>query len=195
VATQAERSSQTRNAIIGSARKLFVAQGYAATSVSDILDACGVSRGALYHHFPSKEDIFAVVFSEVSFDAIRRAGKRVNSSATPLTALVTGCLAWVDIATEPTVARVLFQDGPLALGWERCRTLEDSTSLFVMRRSIQAALDSGEIQVGSVDIAARLINGLLAEAALELTRTAGQRNQKREVTAAVTAMIHGLAVR
>jgi AcrR family transcriptional regulator len=194
VATQTERSSQTRNAIVGSARQLFVAHGYAATSVSDILDACGVSRGALYHHFPSKEDIFAVVFSEVSFDTIRRAGKRVKNSATPLSALVTACLGWVDIATEPAVARVLFQDGPIALGWERCRTIEESTSLFVMRRSLQAAVDSGEIRVGSVDVAARLINGLLAEAALELVRTAGQRNQKREVAAAVTAMIHGLAV-
>jgi AcrR family transcriptional regulator len=194
VVKQAERSSATRLAIIEAAGLLFTERGYSATSITDILEATELSRGALYHHFPSKEDIFSVVFLKTSADAIRRAGKRIKPSETPLASLIAGCLAWIDIATEPTIARVLFQDGPLALGWERCRTLEETTSLAVMRRSIQAAVDSGEIHVESIDIGARLINSLLAEAALDLLRTGG-RSRKRQMVSMITAMITGLGTR
>jgi AcrR family transcriptional regulator len=191
MATQADRSASTRGAIVNSARQLFTEHGYVATSITDILEATGLSRGALYHHFASKEDIFAVVFLETSSDAIRLAGKRAKPTETPLAALIAGCLAWIDIATEPAVARVLFEDGPLALGWERCRTLEEATSLRSMRRSIQAAIDSGEVEVQSADVVARLINGLLSEAVLDLIRSGG-RTRKREVSIVITTMINGL---
>jgi AcrR family transcriptional regulator len=194
VVKQAERSSATRLAIVEAAGLLFTERGYSATSITDILDATGISRGALYHHFPSKEDIFAVVFLKTSADAIRRAGKRTKPQETPLATLIAGCLAWIDIATEPSVARVLFQDGPLALGWERCRTLEETTSLAAMRPSIRAAVESGELEVDSVDVVARLINSLLAEAALDLLRTGG-RSRKRQMVSMITAMITGLSAR
>ena len=189
MATQADRRATTRGAIVEAARDLFAQNGYADTAITDILESAGVSRGALYHHFESKDDLFAVVFLATSSEAIRRAGTRITATS-PLARLISGCLAWLDVATEPTIARVLLQDGPLALGWDRCRKLEEATSLGVMRRSIQAAVGSGEIEVGSIDVVARLINALLTEAALDLIRT-NARGRKREIAAAITSMING----
>lgn len=171
---------------------MFVRRGYGATSVADILESADVSRGAMYHHFSSKQDVFAAVFVQTSTTAIRRSAAQVPADATPLQALVAACLAWLTVATEPSVAQILFVDGPVALGWERCRSLEEAASLGVMRAGIAAAVDSGEIDVSSIDLVARLLNALLAEAALSLQSTTSP-SCREEAAEAITAMIGGLA--
>jgi AcrR family transcriptional regulator len=193
VATQAERRENTRAVILDAARVHFVGSGYAHTSVSEILHSAGVSRGAMYHHFASKKDLFAAVFVQTSSQAIRDAAEHISRDATPFQALVEGCLGWLDVVSEPAISRLLFTDGPLALGWERCRTLEEATSLGVVRSAITAAATAGQMHVHSVDMTARLINALLAEAALAQS-TSDSAN--REKTAAdITAMITGLSQR
>lgn len=190
MATQAERRATTRAAIIDAARSLFATGDYAATGVSDILTAAHVSRGAMYHHFAGKEDVFAAVFVTTSSDAIRRAAERVPDDAGPLEALLAGGLGWLDVVSDPAIARILLVDGPAVLGWERARSLEEATSLGAMRRAVAAAASAGEIVVPSVDLAARLINAALAEAALiEQTRSEGQGVPARQI---VESMITGL---
>lgn len=191
--SQAERRASTRGRIVHAARDLFVRRGYSGTSIRDVLAGAGVSRGALYHHFDSKEDVFAAVFVATSSDAVRAASDHVAADSTPLEALVEACTTWLSVSTAPGVARILFEEGPTALGWERCRTLEEATSLGVMRRAVAAAVDSGEIEVASLDIAARLINAVLAEAALKIASspTPGTRD---DAAAVVRAMINGMAV-
>ncbi len=191
MATQSERRASTRAAIIDAAAALFGSKGYNGTSLSAVQSGAGVSRGALYHHFSSKQDVLATVFVRTSAAAIRRSAKRVPSTATPFEALTAGCLGWLTVTSEPEIAQILLVDGPTALGWERCRTLEEATSLGVMRSAIAAAADSGEIEVASVDLTARLINALLAEAALTLQRSP-TRTAKRHAKTTITAMLNGL---
>ncbi len=191
MATQEERRTATRGAILAAARGLFATNGYDATSVGDILLAAGVSRGAMYHHFPSKEDVFAAVFMQTSADAIRRAAARIPASASARDALLAGCLGWLDAVDDPSIRQILLVDGPVALGWERARVLEEATSLGVMRSAIARAVKAGELDVASVDLAARLINAVLTEAALN--RGPRERTKRRHASELVTAMINGLA--
>jgi AcrR family transcriptional regulator len=188
--TQSERREATRGAIIDAARELFAARGFEQTSIADILELAGISRGALYHHFAAKEDVFAAVFVETSSASIRKAAARIPPDAAPLDALIAGCLGWLDAVKDPAIHRILFIDGPAALGWERARILEEATSLRLMRVGIVRAVEAQEIEVSSVDLAARLLNGLLAEAALMLQGTSASR--RRDVRALVTAMVKGL---
>jgi AcrR family transcriptional regulator len=190
MATQAERRETTRGAIVDAAKELFVEHGFDQTSVTDILERAGISRGALYHHFAAKEDVFAAVFVMTSTDAIRQAVRRIPPNSTPIDALLAGCLGWLDAVKDPAIHRILFVDGPSALGWERLRTLEEATSLGLMRTGVARAVESKEIKVPSVDLAARLLNGLLAEAALILQ--GGGPARRRDVRALVTAMVKGL---
>ena len=81
MATQAERRTATRAALIDCAHALFVEHGYDTTTTEDVLDAAGVSRGALYHHFPTKEELFAAVFEEVSRSSIDRTLRRAGDGA------------------------------------------------------------------------------------------------------------------
>lgn len=193
MATQEERRARTRTAIIEAATAHFVDVGYIATSITDILGRAAVSRGALYHHFTSKEDVFASVFIRTSNRAIRRAAERVRDDASAFDQLIEGCLAWLDVVSDPATSRILFTEGPVALGWERCRTLEEASSLGLMRSSLEAAVASGEIQVHSIDTTARLINAVLAEAALTLE---ARSSADRAATAKdITALIRGLGRR
>lgn len=193
MATQAERRANTRAAILEAARVHFLQSGYADSSLSDVLRTAGVSRGAMYHHFSSKEDLFAAVFVQTSARAIRDAGRRVPSNASPIDALIAGCLRWLEVVSDPAISRLLFIDGPLALGWERCRNLEDATSLGVIRAGLAAAANDGQIHVHALDTTARLINALLAEAALAQTRS--DANTSDDTVADITAMITGLSQR
>jgi AcrR family transcriptional regulator len=191
VATQAERRAGTRDSIITSARSLFAEFGYGHVSVSDILATAHLSKGAMYHHFSSKEDLFAAVFLRTSTDAIRQSVAAVPSNAAPKDALVAGCLSWLTIATRPEFAKVLLTDGPTVLGWERCRSLEEATSLGVMRTSVQAGVDSGEIRAVSVDLTAKLLNAILSETALELSNRNCTTHE--DAVATITSFIEGLS--
>lgn len=191
--TQSERRESTRGAIIDAATQLFAERGFEQTSVADILELAGISRGALYHHFAAKEDVFAAVFVRTSSAAIRQAAARIRPDATPRDALIAGCLGWLDAVKDPAIHRILFVDGPAALGWERARELEEATSLRLMRASVKRAVDAKEIDVPSIDLSARLLNGLLAEAALTLQGASAAR--RRDVRALVTAMVNGLQTR
>lgn len=191
MATQAERRSRTRAAIVRAATTHFSERGFAATSIADILETAGVSRGALYHHFSGKEEVFAAVYSAVSAEAVQNAGRAGARAESRLDALVAACLAWIDITARAEVAQILFVEGPKALGWDRCRALEEAASLGRVRAGLTLAARAGEIRSADLDLTARVLNAGLAEAALSIhggqsgsTRTAARRT--------ITALISGL---
>jgi len=192
MATQAERRESTRGAIVDAAQRHFADRGYDETSVAEILESADVSRGAMYHHFAAKDDVFAAVFVRTSANAIRLAATDQRDEATALEVLTAACLRWLEVVTEPEFAQVLLVDGPAVLGWERCRVLEEATSLGVMRNAIAATVDAEEVEVPSIDVAARLINAVLAEAALGLV-SAPSRANRSAVARTVVAMIGGIA--
>jgi len=170
MATQAERRETTRARLVDAAFRLFVRSGYEATSTQEILARAAVSRGALYHHFPTKQDLFEAVFEAVSAGAIERAGERSAraraATDSPLEQLTAGCLAWLREAREPTVGAILLDQGPKVLGWLRAREIENRHSLAVMKAALEKAAAAGEIAPVSIDLTAGILNAALAEAAL-----------------------------
>jgi len=194
VATQTERRERTRSAIVEAATDLFVERGFAETTIADILAAAGVSRGALYHHFTAKEDVFAAVYAKVSAQAITRAGRSgraARSKGSRLDALIVSCLSWIDIAVDDAVATILFVEGPKALGWDRCRDIEEAASLGRVRAGLAAAAGGDEITGTDLDLTARIVNAALAEAALAIHTGrpgATRAGAKRTITALLTGL-------
>ena len=166
MASQAERRAATRARVLDASEALFAAHGYEATSTDAILEACEISRGALYHHFATKQAVFEAVFQRVSDAAIERAIRDAPQSSSPLETLVQACLRWLKEVRKPAVAAIVIEQGPQVLGWKRARDLEARTSLGLMIRGIERAESAGEVEVESVELAARFLNAVLAEAAL-----------------------------
>ncbi|MEM1250228.1 MAG: TetR/AcrR family transcriptional regulator [Acidobacteriota bacterium] len=164
--TQKERRAATRAKLIAAGREHFARDGYEATRTSDILGSTGLSRGALYHHFQDKRELFEAVFVDVSTEAIELASRRGKRSGSSLELLMSSCASWLRVARRPEVASILLDQGPSVLGWRRAGELESQTSLSLMMSSLESAVRAGEVEVASVELTARLLNALLAEAAL-----------------------------
>jgi AcrR family transcriptional regulator len=126
VPTQAERTEATRGRLIATARRLFAEKGFAATSTEEILGEAGVSRGALYHHFPSKTDLFQASFEAVE-DELTAGVLQVatdSGETDPMRVLEVGFAAFLDQCTNPEVQRIVMLDGPTVLGWDRWHELD-----------------------------------------------------------------------
>lgn len=194
MATQSERRAATRASLITSAEKLFVNQGFEGTSTDDILAAAGVSRGAMYYHFPTKRDVFEAVFVATSDGAIRRSGRAAKKSDSPLESLINSCLSWLKEVRKPQTATILIDQAPQVLGWERARDLEAETSLGLMSAGLRAASEAGEIDVPSIEIAARFLNAVLAEAAL-VALHGGKKVSQKDLEASIRQLISGLSTK
>ncbi|MEM8498134.1 MAG: TetR/AcrR family transcriptional regulator [Pseudomonadota bacterium] len=166
MATNKQRSETTRARIIAAARECFARDGYEETHTDTILEGAGVSRGALYHHFPSKRDVFEAVYVAIVEAAIAHALRAGSDSNSPLEDLITACNAWLRLVRKPEFATILIEQGPQVLGWRKARAIEAESSLAPMREAIERACSAGEIKVPSIEVTAMLINALLAEAAL-----------------------------
>lgn len=166
MATNKERRESTRANILTAARECFTRDGYENTHTSSILERAQISRGAMYHHFSSKRDVFEAVYVSVVEESIEQALGAPRGGGSPLEGLITACTAWLKWVRKPAVAAILIEQGPQVLGWKKAREIESKSSLRPMRTAVERACSAGEIEVPSVEVAALLINALLAETAL-----------------------------
>ena len=191
MATNQERREATRAKLISVAREHFARNGFEGTHTGDILEQTGHSRGALYHHFKSKRELFEAVFVSVSKEAIDYAVARGSQEESPVEDLISACLAWLNAVRKPDIAAILLDQGPQVLGWKLARHLESKSGLGLMIRSLKRAVDAGEVEVPSIELTARLLNSLLAEAALaNLYREPAISAAKQEAT--IRQFIDGL---
>src|SRR4051812_7094329 len=107
-----EQGEATRGALVGAALALFTANGFAGTSTSEIVRRADVTRGALYHHFADKEELFRAAYDAVEEDIFERC-RTAAKGRDGVTALKAGIGAYLDACLEPTVRRVLLTEGPL----------------------------------------------------------------------------------
>src|SRR2546421_3949858 len=123
------RGEATRGQLISIARRLFAERGYEDTSIEAVLREAGVSRGSLYHHFPGKEALFEAVAEDVETSVGEQTLAVARGAAGPVEALRAASLAWIRLAGDPVVQRILLIDAPSVLGWERWRAMEEHHAL------------------------------------------------------------------
>jgi AcrR family transcriptional regulator len=164
--TQAERSETTRRALLRAARRLFTQHGYAGTSRDDIAAAADLTRGALYHHFASKEALFAAVVEELEQEVTDRVATVAMQGGDPGQELRLGCLAFLDACLDPSVRRIVLLEAPAVLGWEQWREIDERYGLALLTHGVQMVMDAGLVQPGPVSPLAHMLLGALNEAAL-----------------------------
>jgi AcrR family transcriptional regulator len=160
----------TRGQLIEVATSLFADRGYEGTSIEAVLSAAGVSRGALYHHFAGKEALFTAVLEAVSDRVTAEVTEAIRDCTDPVDALRTGAMAWIDLAGDPVIQRVMLVDAPSVLGWEQWRAMDEGRTLGAMRVMLQAASDAGRLPQELVVPFSHMILAALDEAALVVAR-------------------------
>jgi AcrR family transcriptional regulator len=186
---QAARSASTRAKLIRAARTLFARHGYAAVGTEQIVRRAGVTRGALYHQFPGKEDLFLAVYEQVEEELTRRIGKSLGDVTSPFEALRGGIRVFLEECRTPEVQRIVLIDGPSVLGWERWREVADRNGLGLMEAVVAAAVEAGEIAPIAVKPLAHLLMGAIDEAALLVVRDP---DDTETVAATLERMLDGL---
>lgn len=136
-------SESTREALVDSAVELFTRRGYAGTSLDEIARRARVTKGALYHHFSGKQALFEAVFEEVEGSCATRVRDAVKGIDDPWEQARVGLGAFLEVVQEPRFRRIVVQDGPAVLGYERFRAHEERTSFAVVTDIVSSVLRAG----------------------------------------------------
>ena len=187
----AERSEATRAALVAAARPLFAERGFAGVGTEEIVRAAGVTRGALYHQFRDKQELFAAVFEQVEAEVTQGTAQAAAASGTtdPLEALRIGAEAWLEACTEPEVRRIVLLDGPAVLGWEHWREIGMRYGLGLVEGALQAAVDAGRLEPQPVRALAHVLIGAIDEAALYVATAEDQAAARAEVGAVLDRLL------
>ncbi|MQY22615.1 hypothetical protein NRB20_57330 [Nocardia sp. RB20] len=180
------RADETVADLLGAARDLFARNGYAATSLDAVCEAAQLSKGALYHHFGSKQLLFRAVYEKeqerIAARVVRAYAAAAKDPATASDAwgaVLIGAKAFLDEVLEPDVQRINLMDAPGALGWEDMREL-GGDCLRMMEEGVARAVATGDIGAHSVPALARLLYGALCETAMGVARAADPEQALRE---------------
>lgn len=191
VGLRAEHTKETRGALTAAARSLFAERGYAATSTEDVVQAAGVTRGALYHHFRGKEELFRAVYEEVEAEQAERIAARALA-AEPSAQLQVGLEIFLDGCADPGFRRIAIMDGPSVLGWEAWREIGARYGLGLIRMALEASMEAGDIERQPVDPLAHLLLGALAEAGMVIGHAEDVDAARREVGASLERLLAAL---
>ena len=187
-----ERGKATRGRLIEAAREQFGAHGYEGTSLDAILGVAGVKRGALYHHFDSKQELFDAVLDRVVGEMAERVAKAAGAASDPVESLRIGCATWLRMALDPEVQRIVLLDPPSVVGWTRYREIDEAHTLGGLRRNLERISAQGRLAGGDVDLLAHMVIASVNEAALMIARAKNPRAALKTGEATVTTLIDGL---
>tara|TARA_R110000868_G_scaffold159618_3_gene388584 strand:+ start:4929 stop:5549 length:621 start_codon:yes stop_codon:yes gene_type:complete len=163
---QAERREATRGAIIRAATTLFGRNGFAATTVDELAEKAGVAKGAVYHHFATKEVLFEAVFEAVSQEVSAQVATAARKAPDLLASIGMGTKAYFKICSEGATGRIILGDGPQVLGWQRWREIDSRHFGAVFPHILEAAIAQGLIDKQPVVPMANLLLGAVTEAAV-----------------------------
>lgn len=166
--TNADRSASMRTRLLDAARQLFVSEGFAATSTPAIVEAAGVTRGALYHHFKDKEAIFRAVV-EAEAEAVSQAIDAADMSGVPpLDQLLAGASAYIEAMRKEGRVRLLLLEGPTVLGREVMREIEGRHGDANLRIGVDAALTEAKRSDLDVESLCSLLSAMFERAAMDI---------------------------
>ena len=192
---KAAQSEVTRRKLVRAGRRLFGKRGYADVGTEEIVRAAGVTRGALYHQFADKRELFAAVFEQVEAEVTQRTARAAVASGAsdPLAVLRVGAIGWLEACAEPEVQRIVLLDGPAVLGWAAWREIGMRYALGLIENELQAAVDAGSLAPQPVAALAHVLMGALDEAALYVATADDQDAARAEVGAVLDRLFGSLA--
>ena len=192
---KAEQSVATRGKLIKVARTLFGKRGFAGTSIEEVTRRAKVTRGALYHHFPGKEALFQAVFEQVEDELTERIVAAGAEEKRADKRLLAGLDAFLDACLEQELRQIGLLDAPAVLGWQKWHDIDADHTLGLLRLSLEAAMDSGDLAKQPVEPLAQLILGACNEAGQAIARADDVAAARRAYGESLSRLLEGLRPR
>ncbi|WP_392959118.1 TetR/AcrR family transcriptional regulator [Streptomyces sp. LN245] len=178
--SQEERSRTTTNELLSAARKLFARDGYTATSLDAICEEIGASKGALYHHFKNKRDLFRAVYEAEESRMSSAIAQTFTLHEDPWDGLYEGMREFLVMSMEPSAQRITLIDAPGALGWAEMRAIRsDCRRMIAYGLGQLLGRDRSRADVTAV---ASMVHGAACESAVALAHADGDADELLEAT-------------
>jgi AcrR family transcriptional regulator len=195
MSSRAQQSEATRSKLLRIGRDLFARRGYSDVSTEEIVRRAGVTRGALYHHFRDKRDLFAAVVEQIEQEVMQKVAETALAEADPWEQQRVAVGAYLDVCLEPAVQRIVLTDAPSVLGLAAWRDIEAKYGLALVEAGLQSVIDAGYIEEQPVEPLAHLFLGALTEGGLLIGRSEDRQAARREVGEGLDRILGGLRKR
>lgn len=167
--TRAEMMEETRLKLLNTARQHFANAGFFETVMDDLTAQAGLTRGALYHHFGDKKGLFFAVLQQVDAEMDERLATIASEIQSPWDAFLARCHAYLAMATEPEIQRIVLRDAYSVLDAEQLHSIRLNCISAISDR-LRTLMDLAIIKESDPELLARFINGGLMESALWISR-------------------------
>lgn len=185
------QGEETRAALLAAARELFGGAGYAATSLDEVAAKAGVTKGALYHHFRNKADLFQAVYEQVKRE-ISDQVVAVFLEPDPWYSLTAGCQLMIDAQLDPAVQRIALHDARSVLDWDAIRGVETRYGAVGLRGVLRRAMRGGAVEPQPLRPLSLLLSGAIAEACFYVADADDQAAARDEAGRLVLRLLQGL---
>ncbi len=192
ISRRQEYSSSTRKALLKSASDLFAERGYAGTSLDEVVTSARVTKGALYHHFAGKLALFQAVFDHCEANAVKRITSDVRRQRDPWDKALTAVSSFLDVCQEPAYRRIVMQEGPVALGFDRWRESEERSTYGLVHDLVRRVLRQYRIEGTLLDTFTRIFYGAMSSAGIAVSEAEDAEAASREVATVISLMLAGL---
>jgi AcrR family transcriptional regulator len=189
---RAERARDTRAALVRAGRKLFAERGYAAVGTEELVARAGVTRGALYHHFRDKRDLFRAVYEQLEQEAVEASARDMAGIEDPVELLRAGVRSYLDACLDPAMRQIALLDAPAVLGWQEWREIGSRYALGLVVFGLQNAMDRGALRRADVKPLAHVMLGALGEAAMLIANAPDPAATRQEVEGPLLTLLEGL---
>jgi AcrR family transcriptional regulator len=186
-----QQGEATRHALLHAACKLFGEHGYAATSLDEIVAAAKVTKGAFYHHYAGKQELFAAVYEQVK----REVSERVAAAflePDPWVDLCAGCQATLDAHLDPSMQRIVLHDAQAVLDADTIRRVDTRYGAVVLRGALRRAIRAGVIRPLPLKALALMLTGAILEGCMTIADSEDPTLTREEVGNVLTALLEGL---
>jgi AcrR family transcriptional regulator len=185
-------SSSTRNTLVERAVDLFTERGYAGTSLDEVVAAARVTKGALYHHYSGKQALFEAVFEATEDDAVRYITQETRSVQDPWESAIVGVRAFMEVCQQPRFRRIVMQEGPVALGFDRFREADERNTYGLVRDIVLNVLTPYDVPAGIMETFARVFYGAMTSAGMSVASAEDPGAAGREVETVIGIVLAGL---
>ncbi|NJL96103.1 MAG: TetR/AcrR family transcriptional regulator, partial [Anaerolineae bacterium] len=184
--------NETTSKLIAAARRAFAQEGYAATSMEALCAEVGLTRGALYHHFGGKAGLLEAVVHQINDEIDAQLDAVWEAHPDPWAAFRASCLAYLALALEPEIQRIVLTEAPAVLG-QRLRESDAHSSVDVLAEGLQQLMAAGRTRQADPQALARMLNGALIDAALWIASTEDPRRALAHAQQGFDLLLSGLA--
>lgn len=186
------QSEETRRFLLAVARRAFAERGFAGAGITEIAGQADVTHGALYHHFATKQALFAAVCEDLELELVRRLSTVAGDDGEERSGLREGCTAFLDACEQPDFQRIVLLDAPSVLGWEAWHAMDARYGLALLTRAVEAEMRAGVLVEGDAAALAVVLHGALNEAGHAIARAEDPRGTRARMASAIGTLLDAL---